>query len=119
MFDQVGEIIYPADKVDADEMFESAVEAGAMNVESGDEIHEITCEMNDFAAVREALVTKYDEPEKSGLIWKPNVTSEVTEEQAASVLRLIDALEDSDDVQHVYTNFEVSDEIMEKLMAAG
>ncbi len=119
MFDQVGEIIYPADKAQADDMFEAAVEAGAMDVQSGDEIHEITCEMDDFAAVREALVTKYDEPEKSGLVWKPNVSAEVNEAQASSVLKLIDALEDSDDVQKVYTNFEVSDDVMEKLLAAG
>ncbi len=119
MFDQVGEIIYPSDKAGADDMFESAVEAGAMDVQSGDEIHEITCEVDDFATVREALVAKYDEPEKSGLAWKPNVNAEVNEAQASSVLKLIDALDDSDDVQNVYTNFEVSDDVMEKLMASG
>ena len=119
MFDQVGSIIYPADKASADDMFEAAVEAGAMNVESDDDIHEITCEAADFATVRETLVAKYDEPEKSGLVWKPNVNAEVDEDQASSVLKLIDVLEDSDDVQNVYTNFEVSDEVMEKLLAAG
>ncbi len=119
MFDRVGEIIYPLDKASPDDMFEAAVEAGAMNVQSDEETHEIICESEDFATVREALVSKYEEPEKSGLAWKANVSAEVNEAQAATVLKLIDALEDNDDVQNVYTNFDVSDEVMEKLLAAG
>ena len=119
MFDRVGEIIYPAAKGSPDAMFEAAVEAGASNAESDSEIHAITCAPDDFAAVREALVTKFGEPDKSGLIWKPNVTAEVSEEQATSVLDLIEALEENDDVQSVTTNFEVSDAVMEKLLAAG
>jgi YebC/PmpR family DNA-binding regulatory protein len=119
MFDRLGEIVYSAAKASADAMFEAVIEAGAENVESGSEYHEITCAPDDFAAVREALVKKYGEPERSGFIWKPNVTAQVSEEQATSVLKLIDQLEDNDDVQNVTTNFEVSDEIMEKLMAAG
>ncbi len=119
MFDRVGEIIYPADKAGADEMFEAALEAGADNVESGDEIHEITCSPDDFASVRDSLEQKFGEPEKSGLVWRPNVTAEVDEGQAASILKLIEALEDCDDVQTVTSNFDVSDEIMEKLLASG
>ncbi len=119
MFDRVGEIVYQADKAGADSMFEVAVEAGASNVESDDETHEIICEADDFAAVREAMEKVYGEPMRSGLIWKPNVDAQVDETQAASVLKLIDALEDSDDVQKVFTNFDVSDEVMEKLLAAG
>lgn len=119
MFDRCAEIIYPAAKADADTMFEAALEAGAENVESDDEYHEILCATEDFAAVREALEKQFGEPERSGLIWKPNVTTDVGEEQAASILRLIDVLEDNDDVQKVTANFEVSDDIMEKLMAAG
>lgn len=117
MFDHVGEIIYPAAKATPDQMFEAAVEAGADNVESGVEIHEITCSTNDLAAVRDALITKYGEPEKSGFVWKPNVSASVDEETAKTILKLIDMLEDYDDVQNVYTNFEVSDEVMERLMA--
>ncbi len=117
MFDHVGEIIYPAAKASADAMFEAAVEAGADNVESGADLHEITCAVNDFAAVRDNLIAKYGEPEKSGFVWKPNVSSSVDEETAKTVLKLIDLLEDNDDVQSVFTNFEVSDEIMERLMA--
>lgn len=117
MFDHVGEIIYPADKATADQMFEAAVEAGADNVESGDETHEITCGINDLAAVRDALIAKYGEPSKSGFVWRPNVNASVDEETAKTNLKLIDMLEDYDDVQTVYTNFEVSDDIMERLMA--
>jgi YebC/PmpR family DNA-binding regulatory protein len=116
MFDHVGEIVYPASKASADEMFEAAVEAGADNVESGEEVHEITCGVNDLAAVRDALMEKYGEPQKSGFSWKPNVAASVDEETAKTNLKLIDMLEDYDDVQNVYTNFEVSDEVMERLM---
>ncbi len=119
MFDRIGEIVYPADKASADEMFEAALEAGASNVESDDEFHEIHCEADDFSSVRDALEKQFGEPERQGLIWKPNITAQVDEGQAASVLKLIDVLEDNDDVQTVTTNFEVSDEIMEKLMSEG
>ena len=117
MFDHVGEIVYPASKGTADEMLEAAIDAGADNVESGDELHEITCAVDDFAAVRDALIAKFGEPEKSGFVWKPNVPASVDEETAKSILKLIEVLEDNDDVQAVFTNFEVSDEIMERLMA--
>jgi len=119
MFDRIAEIAYPSDKASSDDMFEAALEAGAENVESDDEYHVIQCSTEDFADVRDSLEKKYGEPERQGLIWKPNVTTEVDEGQAASILRLIETLEDNDDVQNVTVNFEVSDEIMEKLMAAG
>lgn len=119
MFDRVGEIVYPADKADAEAMFEAAVEAGAVNCESDEDGHVITTDPDDFAHVQNALEEKLGEPERSGLVWRPNTMAEVTEDQAASVLKLIDTLEDNDDVQTVTTNFEVSDEIMEKLLASG
>ncbi len=118
MFDRIAEVVFPADKVSSDDMFEAALEAGAENVESDEEYHVITCSTDDFATVRDSLEAKYGEPERQGLIWKPNVMTEVSEDQASSILKLVDALEDSDDVQTVTTNFDVSDEIMEKLMAA-
>lgn len=119
MFDRIAEIFYTADKASADDMFEAALEAGASNVESTDEGHEIHCDPEDFAAARDALEKQFGEPERQGLIWKPNATAEVNEDQAGSVLKLIDLLEDNDDVQKVTTNFEVSDEIMEKLIASS
>lgn len=119
MFDRIAEIIYPLDKATPDDMFESAVEAGADNAESDEEYHIITCSTEDFAAVRDALEDKYGEPEKQGLIWKPNVMTETDEGTTETILKLIDQLEDSDDVQTVTANFEASDEVMEKLMGEG
>jgi len=118
MFDRTGEIIFLSDTADADTMFEAALEAGASNVESEEEFHEILCAPEDFASVRDALEKHFGEPERQGLIWKPNVTTEVTEEQAGSLLKLIDLLEDNDDVQNVTTNFEVSEEVMDRLLAS-
>ena len=119
MFDRVGEVVYPASAAGEEDMFEAALEAGATNVESDEEFHVIHCEADDFAAVQKALEETYKEPERAGLIWKPNVMSDVTEEQAGTILKLIDALEDDDDVQNVTANFEVDDEVMERLMASS
>lgn len=118
MFDRIAEVVFPAGKSSADDMFEAALEAGASNVESDDEYHEIHCSVEDFSSVRDALEKKFGEPERQGLIWQPNVTTEVKEDHAASVMRLIDVLEDNDDVQKVTVNFDISDDIMEKLAAA-
>lgn len=118
MFDQVAEIVYPADKDGADDMFEAAAEAGADDVESDENVHIITCATGDFATVRDALEAKYGEPENSGLVWKPNVSAETDEGKAESVMKLIDALEDNDDVQKVFSNLDVSDEVMERIMSA-
>ena len=119
MFDRIGEIVYPADKAAEDEMFEAAVEAGAENVESDSDFHTITTAPDDFGAVFDVLSAKYGEPERSGLAWAANVMSPQDEEGAATILKLVDVLEDNDDVQTVTSNFDVSDEVMEKLMAAG
>jgi YebC/PmpR family DNA-binding regulatory protein len=118
MFDRVGVIIYPAAKASADAMFEAAVEAGAENCESTKDFHEMICTPDDFIAVRDALEEKFGPAEKSALIWKPNVMAQISEEQAQTMLKLIDILEDNDDVQNVTTNLEVSDEIMERLLAS-
>ena len=114
MFDRKGEVVFPAGKASADDMFEAALEAGADDVESDSEFHTILCSADDFAGVRDTLEAKYGEPERQGLIWQPNVTSDVDEDTARSVIKLIDALEESDDVQNVTANFEASDDIMEK-----
>ena len=117
MFDRKGQIIYPLDKADADTMFEAAVEAGAENCETDGDIHIITTAMDDLAAVRDTLEEKFGEAEKSELIWEPNTMAPVDEEQAANLMKLIDALEDDDDVQVVTTNMDVDDAILEKIMA--
>jgi len=117
MFERVGSIQYPATAADADTMFEEALEAGAADVASDADGHEITCAPDDFAAVRDALSAKFGDPLEAGFDWKPNTTTELDEQSAGTMLKLIDVLEDNDDVQNVYSNFEVSDEILEKLSA--
>ncbi|NCO03168.1 MAG: YebC/PmpR family DNA-binding transcriptional regulator [Alphaproteobacteria bacterium] len=118
MFDRVGQIMYPADKASNDDMFEAAVMAGAENCESDDDYHIITTGLEDLAAVRDTLEAKYGEAEKAELTWKPNTMAELDEEKAGSTIKMIDALEDDDDVQTVTTNMDVDDEILEKLMMA-
>ncbi|GAB5389744.1 MAG: YebC/PmpR family DNA-binding transcriptional regulator [Alphaproteobacteria bacterium] len=117
MFDKIGQLTYKADEIDGDEIFEIAAEAGADNVESTDDGHEVTTSVEDFGTVRDALEAKYGEAENAGLIWVPQNTVEVSEKQAETLLKMIDALEDLDDVQNVYSNFEIDDEIMERLIA--
>lgn len=117
MFDRVGQIIYPHDKAEPDAMFEAAVEAGAENCESDGDIHIITTAMDDLAAVRDVLEEKFGEAEKAELIWEPNTMSPIGEEEAGTLMKLIEMLEDDDDVQTVTTNMDVDDEILEKLMA--
>ncbi len=115
MFDQIGEVIYPADKASADEMFEAALEAGASDVVSSDSTHEVVCDPGDFGQVAETLDSKFGAPETAGLNWRPQTTVDLTADTARTVLKLIDVLDDNDDVQRVATNFEVSDDVMAEL----
>ncbi len=117
MFDHIGQIIYPMDKATPDAMFEAALDAGADNVDSTDEGHEITTSPEGFISVRDALEAKFGEAERAAIIWKPNVMTNVDADIARTILKMVDALEDSDDVQAVITNFEVSEEDMLKLAA--
>ena len=117
MFDHVGEIRYPAGAASADAMFEAALEAGADNVESGAEMHEVTCASDDLTAVRDALEQKFGAPESARLAWKPKSTTPTDAPTAETLLKLLETLEDSDDVQNVYANFEVPDEVMARLGA--
>ena len=119
MFERVGEILVPATKANADAVFELAVEAGAQNVESDDEFHTIYTEVSDFGAVREKIEAAYGAPEKSGLIWKPLNTNPLNDFDAADkLMKLIDYLDENDDVQNVFTNMELSEAVAEKLSAA-
>ena len=115
MFDRVGQIIYPADIADAESMFETVLEAGADNVESDDNGHEVLCQPEDFNAVREALEAAFGPPEESGLTWKAQNLITVEEVHASTLLRLLDALDDNDDVQNVASNFDISDDVIAKL----
>lgn len=115
MFDQVGIIEYEGSVASADDMFEFAAEAGADNVESSDEWHEITCDPNNFSVVRDALVEKYGDPETAKLGWKPKEPVELDLEKAETILKLVDVLEDNDDVQFVYGNYIIPDDIADQL----
>ena len=115
-FERIGFIQYPLAAADADKMFESALEAGANDVSTDDEHHDIETLPDDLNMVTEALEKIFGTPSASRLEWKPTVTTEVTDEETArKLLDFIDALEDDDDVQKVYHNAEISDELMEKL----
>ena len=98
-------------------MFEAALEAGATDVESDEDGHAVTCEPDDFSGVRDVLAEKYGDPESGGLEWKPQNTIEVDADTASTLFKLIETLEDNDDVQTVSSNFDVSEEIMERLSA--
>lgn len=117
MFDRVGMIVFKADKVDADALFEAAVEAGAENVESDDENHEVYTAFDDLHTVAKALEDTFGEPETARPAWKAKDLIAISEEDAQKLLKLLDALEDNDDVQDVYGNYDISDEILEKLAA--
>ena len=116
-FDRVGEITYKLSVGDADAVMEAAIEAGAEDVTTDEDGHTIICGFEDIGDVSKALEDKLGEAETVKAIWKAQNTVPVDEEKAQSLMKLIDTLEDDDDVQNVYSNFEVSDEVMAKLSA--
>ncbi|WP_321344891.1 YebC/PmpR family DNA-binding transcriptional regulator [Breoghania sp.] len=118
MFDRVGEIVFKPEVGDADSVLETAIEAGADDVQSDEDAHTILCAFEDLGDVSKALEADLGEAETIKAIWKPQNNTEVDEEKAGTLMKLIGMLEDDDDVQNVYTNFEVSDEVMAKLTAA-
>ncbi len=117
LFTRCGIINYPKRIADDDAMLEAAIEAGAEEVVSDGEGHEITTGVEDFFAVRDALEARFGAPERARIEWRPATLVTLDEETAASVLKLIDALEESDDVQNVYANFDIPDAVMRKLSA--
>ncbi len=117
MFQRLGVIAYPAKTASADAMFEAAAEAGAENVDSGGDEHEVTTTIENFSAVRDALEEKFGPASNSALEWRPMTMSTPTPDQAESLFKLIDVLEDNDDVQTVAANAELSDELAQRLSA--
>jgi YebC/PmpR family DNA-binding regulatory protein len=117
MFDRVGEISYPPATASADDMFEAAIEAGARDIESDAEQHLVTCAPEDLNAVRDALESRFGPAGSARLVWRPRTVSEIDEETATSLFKLLETLEDSDDVQNVYANFEVAEDVMARLGA--
>jgi len=114
-FDRVGEITYPADAGDADTVMMAALEAGAEDVESEEDGHWIYCAMEDFAEVSDALEKELGEAKDTKLIWKPQSRTMVDLETAQKLMRLIDTLEDDDDVQTVTANFDIPDDVAAEL----
>jgi YebC/PmpR family DNA-binding regulatory protein len=117
LFDRMGEVSYPADTATADEMFEAGIDAGADDLESDAEQHVLTCAPEDLNAVRDALEHRFGPASSARLVWRPKTTSPIDEETAAMLFKLLEALEDSDDVQNVYANFEVAEDVMARLGA--
>ena len=115
MFERKGEITYPASVGDDDTVMMAAIEAGAEDVESSEEGHIIYCADTDLSEVSTALEAELGESESTKLIWKPNITTEVDLEGLTKLMKLLDTLEEDDDVQRVTANFEVSDEVMAQL----
>ena len=114
-FDRVGLILYPASAGSEDDVLMSALEAGATDINSSDDAHEIFTSMEDLHEVSGKLQGDLGEAEEVKLVWKPQLMTSVDEKDAATLIKLIDALEDDDDVQTVWGNYDISDEIMDKL----
>jgi YebC/PmpR family DNA-binding regulatory protein len=117
-FERKGVIRYPAAAAGAEAMLEAAIEAGAEDVDSDGEGHEVMTSVEDLFAVRDALEQRFGGADSAKLEWIPNVTVDLDEDRAGAILKLIDALDDNDDVQNVYANFEVSETVMQRLSAA-
>jgi YebC/PmpR family DNA-binding regulatory protein len=118
MFSRIGVVRYPAAVATADAMLEAAVEAGAENAESTGEGHEVTTSVDDFFTVRDALEQRFGAPEDSRLEWRPSTLVTLDEAKAVGLLKLIDVLEEHDDVQNVFANFDIPDSVMQRLSAA-
>jgi transcriptional/translational regulatory protein YebC/TACO1 len=117
LFDRVGEIVYPAATASTDDMFEAVIEAGADNVDSDAEQHSVTCAPDDLNAVRDALEQRFGPAASARLAWRPKTTAPIDEDTAVALFKLLEALEDSDDVQNVYANFEVAEDVLARLGA--
>lgn len=118
MFQHVGEITYKAAAGSPDAVLEAAIEAGADDAQSDESGHVIVCSFDSLGTVAGALEAKLGEPESVKAIWKPNLSTTVDEENAQTIMKLIAALEDDDDVQNVFANFEVSEDVLKRLTAA-
>jgi YebC/PmpR family DNA-binding regulatory protein len=112
LFDHVGIIEFPRETASEENIVEAAVEAGAEDVQSSESSFEVVTALESLREVAQLLEAKFGEPRKAGLVWKPQSTISVDDETGEKILRLVGMLEDNDDVQNVYANFEVSDALM-------
>lgn len=117
MFERIGLIRYPLPIGLYDDVFEAVVNAGAENLEIDEDAYEIVSTVESFGVVRDYLMEKYGDPLEAKVIWRPTTMASCDENAAQSLLKLIDVLEDNDDVQQVYSNGEMSDDVLKKLTA--
>ncbi|MFG1359053.1 YebC/PmpR family DNA-binding transcriptional regulator [Xanthobacter pseudotagetidis] len=117
MFDRVGVVEFDAKAASADDMMEAAIEAGADDVTSSEHGHEVVCAAESLAEVQKALEARFGEPRKAALAWRPQNTVAVDDETGEKLLRLVETLEDNDDVQNVVANFELSEALVAKMSA--
>ena len=117
MFNHVGVVEYDAKAASADAMLDAAIDAGADDVTSSDDGHQIFTTTDSLRDVAKALEAKFGEPRKSAMLWKPQNTVALDDEAGEKMLKLIESLDDNDDVQNVYANFEVSDALVQKMSA--
>jgi len=117
MFDRRGQVTYPLGVADGEAMFEAALDSGAEDVESGEDEHVVICASDDLNAVRDALEKRFGAAASARFAWRPKVLAPIEGDTAQAVFKLLDVLEDSDDVQTVYANFEISDAEMARLSA--
>jgi YebC/PmpR family DNA-binding regulatory protein len=115
MFNHLGVVEYDAKAASADQMLDAAIEAGADDVTSNEDGHQIFTTSDNLHDVAKALEAKFGEPRKSGMLWKPQNTVALDDEAGEKMLKLIELLDDNDDVQNVYANFEVSDALVAKM----
>jgi YebC/PmpR family DNA-binding regulatory protein len=118
MFNHIGEITYKPGAGSAESVLEAAIEAGADDVQSDENGHLVTTAFESLGTVAAALEKALGEAQSVKAVWKPNLSTSVDEDNAQSIMKMLSALEDDDDVQNVYANFEISDEVMKKLTAA-
>ncbi len=112
MFNRVGEIIYPLAKAAPEAMLEAVIEAGGDDVESDETQHVVTCSVEDFGTVRDALEAKFGEPSSAKLSWLPTTLTPVSGDTARSLIKLLDVLEDNEDVQNVVGNYDIPEEVL-------
>ena len=117
LFQRVGVIRFPADAASGDDMFEAALQVGADECESEADGHEVICEPESLSQANEALTARFGAPERVEIAWRPQTTVPIDEDKAAAVFQLLEALDDSDDVQQVSANYDVTDDVLRKLSA--
>ena len=110
MFERLGQIVYPAAAGSADKIMDAAIESGAQDAESDEEGHIVFAAFEDLSAVTEALEAQLGPAKSTAIVWRPKTLTPVSSDDAATLMKLIDALDDDDDVQNVYSNVELSDE---------